>query len=170
MRAALFVSLVLLVAGCASPTGNIVGKAVGTEIGDKAPDFSVLGVDGKSIKLSEITPGKPVIIEFVATWCPYCYQDLGNARDSYKTHGSDVAYIVIGLDIDEGRDALVDYRDKYGFPGLFALGNKDVLISYHVDRTTLKYAITKEGVIGWKGSGAMPPETWEKLFIVVKNA
>lgn len=160
---------IVLIAGCAGSTGRAVqptsSAPVGLEIGNKAPDFSVTSIDGRVLRLSDFSAqDRPVVVEFITTWCPYCRQDLGQAGKVYGQYKDRVEYIVIGLDLNEGSGLLTSYKSKNGFPGAFAVGNRNVLVDYNVRSTTTKYAIDKDGLVVWKGSGAMPSSSWQKLF------
>lgn len=49
----------------------LVGAASALEVGQKAPDFVLNGVDGKPVKLSDLTPkGPTVIFTFIAAFAP----------------------------------------------------------------------------------------------------
>ena len=49
----------------------LVGAAGALEVGEKAPDFSLNGVDGKPVKLSDLTAKGPVVIyTFIAAFTP----------------------------------------------------------------------------------------------------
>ena len=49
----------------------LVGAASALEVGQKAPDFALNGVDGKPVKLSELTAKGPVVIfTFIAAFTP----------------------------------------------------------------------------------------------------
>jgi peroxiredoxin Q/BCP len=66
------ISLVLrsiVLAALLSPT--LAGVATALEVGQKAPDFSLNGTDGKPIKLSDLTAKGPVVIyTFIAAFTP----------------------------------------------------------------------------------------------------
>jgi len=49
----------------------LVGAASALEVGQKAPDFALNGIDGKPVKLSELTAKGPVVIfTFIAAFTP----------------------------------------------------------------------------------------------------
>ena len=49
----------------------LVGTTAALEVGQKAPDFSLNGVDGKPVKLSDLTAKGPVVIyTFIAAFTP----------------------------------------------------------------------------------------------------
>jgi cytochrome oxidase Cu insertion factor (SCO1/SenC/PrrC family) len=49
----------------------LVGPAGALEVGQKAPDFALNGVDGKPVKLSDLTAKGPVVIyTFIAAFTP----------------------------------------------------------------------------------------------------
>jgi len=47
----------------------------GYSIGDVLPDFAVTDREGNAVKLSDFS-GQPVFINFWATWCPFCVEEL----------------------------------------------------------------------------------------------
>lgn len=73
----------LLAAALLCPVAAFAGLAVSPEaarplaVGAKAPDASVVGMDGHPVKLSEAIAGKPtVLIFFRGGWCPFCNRQL----------------------------------------------------------------------------------------------
>ena len=61
-----------------------------------APDFSVTDGDGNEVKLADCL-GKPVIINFWATWCPPCRSELPAFETLYGKYGNDVVFMMIDL-------------------------------------------------------------------------
>ena len=140
---------------------------IGTEIGNTPPDFTVVTTDGQVASLSDFTKNhKPVIVYFMATWCPYCAQDYAALSKVYKNYESNVSIFSISLDLNEDLILLGKYKRRY--PELqkmiLAAGQSDMLINYKVTRTTTKYAIDRNGKILYAGYGAFNEEQWKTLL------
>ena len=140
---------------------------IGTEIGNIPPDFVVVTTEGKAVRLSDFTKNeKPIIVYFMATWCPYCAQDYAALSKVYKNYQNDVSMISISLDLGEDLITLKNYKKKY--PELekvmFAPGQSELLINYKITRTTTKYAIDGTGKIIYAGYGAFNEEQWKTLL------
>lgn len=144
---------------------NSAVQLTGINKGQTPPDFSIRTIEGKEIRLSDFKGNKPVLLYFWASWCPYCKQDLGVVKDIYPMYRDKVNFIAIDLDINEGAELIANYKEKMGLLGInFAQGDPKVLSDYAITRTTTKYAIEKNGMIIYKGSGVFSKEQWEILF------
>lgn len=138
---------------------------VGSAVGNSAPDFTVTTVDGKQIRLSDSREsGKPVLVYFFAIWCPFCKSDLTAVKSVYPKYQDKIDFVIIDLDISEDATEIINYRDANGFVGEFAPGSRALLIDYNILSTTTKFAIDSDGVILWRGSGAIGSSDWDKLF------
>jgi peroxiredoxin len=71
-----------------------------TKIGSAAPDFTVS--DGqKTVQLSQFR-GKPVLLNFWATWCPPCVQEVPDLVALQQRMGDKVIVVAVSMDVDEG--------------------------------------------------------------------
>ena len=61
-----------------------------------APDFTVLDKDGNTVRLSEKF-GKPIVINFWATWCPPCKQELPDFDKLCKEYGDRIVFMMVNL-------------------------------------------------------------------------
>jgi peroxiredoxin len=67
----------------------------GPQAGDVAPDFTATTLDGRPVKLSDYA-GKPVVLNFWASWCTPCREEFPLFREAKARHGDD--YVMLGVD------------------------------------------------------------------------
>jgi peroxiredoxin len=80
---------------------------IAAEVGKSAPDFTLKSLDGKNLKLSEMT-GNVVLINFWASWCGPCREEmplLNALHNKYEPLG----FTVLGVNVEE------DVRGAKGF-------------------------------------------------------
>src|SRR5436853_2487631 len=63
------------------------------QVGKPAPSFTVTDIDGRRVSLSQLR-GKPVLINFWATWCVPCRDELPLIRDEYLAHRAEGLEVV----------------------------------------------------------------------------
>ena len=142
-------------------------KPVGIRQGNLAPDFTVTTITGETVNIRSFAEqGKPAIVYFMATWCPYCAKDFSALEPIYAEFQNEVPIVVMSLDLKENAEKLTNYFKKY--PGLDGLkvspGQRSILIDYAVRYTTTKYAIGRDGTIIYAGSGQFSEDQWRTLF------
>lgn len=126
-----------------------------------APDFTVLDKDGNTVRLSEKF-GKPIVINFWATWCPPCKQELPDFDKLCKEYGDRVVFMMVNL-TDGYRDTVDDTKrfvsgKGYTFPVYF--DTKDNAASaYNVSSIPQTTFIDAKGNIYTTRIGAMNEAT-----------
>ena len=85
-------------------------------IGSAAPDFTVTPVSGGAPVSLKSLRGKPVLIDFWATWCPPCRESLPHTEDIYKKFGDSGLQVMTVS--DENAKTIKDFvaKNKYTFP------------------------------------------------------
>lgn len=84
-----------------------------------AMDFTVYDIDGNRVQLSDFY-GKPILINFWATWCPPCKAELPDFDRVYADYGEDVVFMMVNMtdgsrDTVESASAFV-HDNGYSFP------------------------------------------------------
>lgn len=122
-----------------------------------APDFTVLDKDGNTVRLSDKF-GKPIVINFWATWCPPCKQELPDFDKLSKEYGDRVVFMMVNLtdgyrDTVDGTKRFVSGKG-YTFPVYF--DTKDNAASaYNVSSIPQTTFIDAKGNIYTTRIGAM---------------
>lgn len=114
-------------------------------IGNVAPDFSLKTLDNQTIKLSQFR-GKPVLINFWATWCVPCTTELPLLVQTYQANQDKL--VILGVNIKEDA-ATVEARVKsVGITYPVGLDNSgDVTDRYQVRGYPTSLFVDKNGVI-----------------------
>ena len=81
---------------------------------DKAPDFVLQDIHGGKFRLND-QRGKPVLLIFGTTWCPSCREEIPHLKDIYAQYAKK-GLIMVNIDIQESRDKVSRYADKYELP------------------------------------------------------
>jgi len=113
--------------------------------GDQAPDFMINEAGGKSYKLSDLH-GKVVMLQFTASWCSVCRQEMPFIEREIWKPGKESGLAVIGIDRDEPVDKVLKFKKDIGvsYPlaldpgsdifGLYALKEAGVTRNVIIDR------------------------------------
>jgi len=85
---------------------------IGPSQGFLAPDFSLTNLEGEQITLSELR-GRPVMINFWATWCGPCRIEMPHIQDRFERY-ADEGFLVLAVDFDEPAGVVEAFRDELG--------------------------------------------------------
>jgi thiol-disulfide isomerase/thioredoxin len=106
-----------------SGTDSAVNAAKGSE---PAADFTVYDGNMKEVRLSDFK-GKPVVVNFWATWCIYCVREFPQFEDAYRRYGDRVNFVMVDLtdNYRETMDSAKDFirKNDYTFPVYYDMKN-----------------------------------------------
>ena len=112
--------------------------------GDRAPDFVLPDAAGNMVSLASFR-GKPVVLHFWATWCPYC-RKLQPGLDALQTRFGESGLVVVGVSFREKDGAEPQgVLDRRGHRFRTLLEGDDVASLYDVRGTPTTFFIDREG-------------------------
>jgi len=133
--------LILSVAGAGTTTKIAYSLSTST-----APDFKLTTIDGKQVSL-ESFKGKPLVLWFMAAWCPSCVGQAAAIKQLSSEYGNKINVLVIDLwalqnigQIAQGLNAETD-NDLQSF--IAKNGSPQWNAALDTDRVTINYGITQ---------------------------
>lgn len=115
----------------------------------KAPDFTVMDADGNPVSLSDFA-GKPIVINFWATWCGYCKEEMPFYEKSYQENKDDIVFLMINATDGqrETKEKAEAYMQEHGytFPVYYDY-NGDAIYNYNATGLPTSVFIDKDGNI-----------------------
>ena len=84
------------------------------EVGEKAPDFTVEMFDGTQVSLRELR-GKVVLLNFWATWCPPCREELARVQTDIIDRFAGKPFVFLPVSRGETRETVAAFREKMGY-------------------------------------------------------
>ena len=126
---------------------------VGDVQGVQAPDFELVSVDGRKVKLSDFR-GKAVVLNFWATWCAPCKIEMPWFVDLQNHYGSDgLAILGVAMD-DSDPQKIAQFASEMGVNYPVLLGTNKVSEAYgDVEYLPTTFYINRQGKIVGKVAG-----------------
>lgn len=134
-----------------------------------APDFTVVDGDGNKYKLSDLQ-GKPVVINFWATWCGWCKVEMPAFQEMYEKYGDRVHFMMV--DMTDGQSETVEAAQKfiadqgYTFPVYFDT-MAEAAYAYYVTSLPATYFVDAQGHLIVHRIGALDAELLEKGINII---
>lgn len=113
--------------------------------GKQVPDFNLKTMDGKSVRLADLK-GKPVVINFWATWCPPCKVEMPLLEQASRQFGDRVVFLAV--DDDEDLNTVQSFARQAGvsFPVLLDPNGK-INQLYFVQSYPNTFFIDSDGIL-----------------------
>jgi thiol-disulfide isomerase/thioredoxin len=182
---AILVILLLILSSCSAPSsggGAAIPEKTTEEASQEsssqqeqkenktyAPDFSLEDLDGNIITLASLG-GKNLIINFWATWCPFCVDEMPDLQKLYENY-KDEDLVVIAINIQESKSRVTKFLEDEGIDLPILLDEKGTTaITYGANSIPLTIAVNKEGVVVAGHRGKLTYEQMEAMYeIILEN-
>lgn len=132
--------------------------------GYKAPEFTIQDMEGNTLHLADLK-GKPVFINFWASWCPPCRAEMPHIQAAYEKYGDKIQFIMINTIEQDTMEDLKAYlaEAKLTFP--IYLDEKSLVNQlYQVPGWPTSLFINKKGIIVDRLTRPMTAEMTESLM------
>ena len=149
--------------GCASEPVNTTPQtqpAPTEEPLELAPDFTVYDSEGNSVKLSDFR-GKPVVLNFWASWCGPCKAEMPDFEEAFKTYGDKIHFVMVNM--TDGNSETVESasdfiaKSGYTFPVYFDT-DSHAAAQYGIRSIPCTYFLDGAGYAVAMGSGTLQAE------------
>jgi cytochrome c biogenesis protein CcmG, thiol:disulfide interchange protein DsbE len=146
---------VLAVAACSSNTSS--GANATAQVGQAAPDWTDPLVSGTgSVTMAQLR-GKPVFMDFFATWCPPCNAEAPMVNAAYKQYAAQ-GLQVIGVDVQENAQKAKQFVDAHQLTYPAVVDSGTLSDQYRINGMPVGVFIDKGGVVRKIVVGQLSPQ------------
>ncbi len=145
-----FALLMLVTVSPATAQTHVAGLST---MGARAPEFSLMDIEGKRHRLSDYR-GRVVIVNFWATWCPPCIAEMPSMQRAWEQLEPD-GILLLGINTGESKAAIERFDSKYpvDFP-LLMDPDSTVTGAWPVRGMPTTFVVDPEGQIAYRAVGA----------------
>jgi thiol-disulfide isomerase/thioredoxin len=139
---------------------------------EKLPNVTIKDINGNSINLSELSNnGKPIVINFWATWCAPCKRELNTISELYTEWVEETGVKIYAVSIDDQRtvDKVKPYVNASGWEYEILLDtNGELKRALGVNNVPFTLLLDGNGNVVWKHNNYNPGDENELYEKIVK--
>lgn len=143
-------TLALAFAGATAPLAAQEGDLA---VGGAVPAVTVADLSGHSVRLAP-APGKPMLIEFWATWCPVCEKLEPTMKAMHAKYGSRVQFAAVAVNVNESSARVARHvtQRSLAYP-VYYDANGAATKAFDVPATSYVVIVDRNGKIAYTGTG-----------------
>ncbi len=143
----------MLALAAAGPPPARAQEAGGIDVGAAAPALTAQDLSGKAVRLDAIGRG-PALIEFWATWCPYCQKLEPRMKAAYRKYGARVHFYAVAVNVNESPTRVGRYAAEHVLPYAVVYdASGDATRAYDVPATSFVVVTDAAGRVAYTGLG-----------------
>jgi thiol-disulfide isomerase/thioredoxin len=154
------VALFLFTLACRSESAPGVG---GEGDGARAPEFTLPDLLGNQVSLADHR-GRPVVIDFWATWCAPCIQQIPVLNALQSEHYGEVSVLGIAID-SHGIEVVAPFADEHDIQYPVLLGDESLAQEYGAFGFPTLYVVAPDGTLVAHHVGVITREELEEALI-----
>jgi len=136
----------------------------------KAPEFTINTIDGQKVSLSDFN-GKPVILDFWATWCGPCRMEIPGFVELKKKYEDKIG--IVGISLDRSKKQVVKFKEAYKINYPVAMATREIVKAYsniyRIMYIPITFIIDKNGNVYDIYVGYKPKEDFERILLKLLN-
>jgi cytochrome c biogenesis protein CcmG/thiol:disulfide interchange protein DsbE len=131
-------------------------------------DFTLKDMHGNDVDLADFR-GRPLIVNFWATWCAPCKHEIPAFIDLVEKY-RDQGLTILGVSVDDPPEDLLLFAEEYGinYPILVGLGREDIAEAYGAHIVVpVSWFIRPDGTVYLKKMGTQTAEWFEEQVLAI---
>ena len=156
--------------GASSSTSQPESTASGEESGSSTPEplempgFTVENADGEEVDFADLIDGRPMVLNFWASWCGPCQNEMPEFYEVWQERGEEISFVMINM-TDGGRETRETAsawlaEQGYDFPVYYDV-KQDAAASWGIYSLPTTCFLNGEGKLVAYAEGAIPKESLE---------
>ncbi len=130
---------------------------VAPQEGFTAPDFSLPDLQGSAFTLSQFR-GRPVLINFWTTWCPYCREEIDALEKTHHRY-ADQGVVVLAVDVQEKAETVISFAQELDLTLPILLDqDASTVRSYSTMVIPTSFFVDQQGVVSFIHTGPLTEE------------
>ena len=129
-----------------------------------AIDFTVENAEGEEVTLYSFV-GKPIVLNFWASWCGPCKMELPDFQNAYETYGENVEFLLVNMTdgMQETKESATSFMESAGYTlPIYFDTKQEAAYAYQVYSIPTTYLINEKGEVVAKASGMVSGEALEE--------
>lgn len=158
----------LMLAACAV-TGGGSTTLVAQQVGTAATAITVASLEGPAVTLDAKAAGRPMLIEFWATWCEVCEALMPTMRKAHAAYGTRVDFVGINVTVNDPKRRVVAWVAKQKPPYRVMYDDRGTAVrAFQAPATSYVVIVGADGVVRYTGIGAEQDLTAELAKVVAR--